>query len=111
MRISYLLIALAVLLSFWSMTAEVESQQRAVIKAVPTIKVAPTIKVPLTPKEQSIVNNLKPGQVAVKTVIIAPDKDTANTIGNCCPKGKCCCTCQCDPKPCICTCTDEIVVR
>jgi len=107
MRILYILIALAVLLSVWSITTEIESQgqQRAVIKAVPTIKV------PLSPKEQKIVNNLKPGQVAVKTVIFAPDKDTANTIGNCCPKGKCCCTCQCDPKPCICTCTDEIVVR
>ncbi len=111
MRISYLLIALAVLLAFWGITTGLESQgqQRAVIKSAPA---APSVvKIPLSPKEQKIVNNLKPGQVAVKTIIIAPDKDTANSIGNCCPKGKCCCTCQCDPKPCICTCTDEIVVR
>ena len=110
MRISYLLIALAVLLAFWGITIspDSEGQQRAVIQSAP---VAPVVKVPLSSKEQKIVNNLKPGQVAVKTVIIAPDKDTANSIGNCCPKGKCCCTCQCEPKPCICTCTDEIVVR
>ncbi len=108
MRISYFLFALVVLLAVWSMTAEIESQgqQRGVIKASPT-----TYIVPLTPKEQRIVNNLKPGQVAVKTVIFAPDKDTANSIGKCCPKGQCCCTCQCDPKPCICTCTDQIVVK
>ncbi len=107
MRITYILIALVVLLAVWSITSEIESQgqQRSVIIA------APTFKVPLSTKEQRIVNNLKPGQVAVKTIIYAPDKNTANSIGNCCPKGKCCCTCQCDPKPCICTCTDEIVVR
>ncbi len=107
MRISYLLIALAVILAFWVITIspDSEGQQRAVIQS------APVVKVPLSSKEQKIVNNLKPGQVAVKTVIIAPDKDTANSIGKCCPKGKCCCTCQFEPKPCNCTCTDEIVVR
>lgn len=109
MRILYFLIALAVLLAVWSMTAELESQgqQKGVIKAAPSL----SYKVPLSPKEQRTVNNLKPGQVAVKTVIFAPDQKTANSTGKCCPEGKCCCTCQCDPKPCICTCTDEIVVR
>jgi len=107
MRILYFIFALAVLLAVWSITEEIESQgqQRGVIIA------SPSYKVPLSSKEQRIVNNLKPGQVAVKTVIFAPDKQTANSIGKCCPKGKCCCTCQCDPKPCICTCTDEIVVK
>ena len=107
MRVSYLLVSIAILFAAWFIISEIESQgqQRAVIKA------APSIKVPLTSNEQKIVNNLKPGQVAVKTVIFAPDQNTANSIGKCCPKGKCCCTCQCDPKPCICTCTDEIVVR
>lgn len=107
MRILYFILALAVLLAVWSMTAkqETQGQQRGVIQA------SRTYKIPLSSNEQKIVNNLKPGQVAVKTVIFALDKDTANSIGNCCPKGKCCCTCQCDPKPCICTCTDEIVVR
>jgi len=107
MRISYIFFALVVLLAVWSMTAEIESQgqQRSVIQA------SSSYKVPLSAKEQRIVNNLKPGQVAVKTVIFAPDEKTANSIGKCCPKGKCCCTCQCDPKPCICSCTDEIVVR
>lgn len=110
MRISYLLIAMAVLFSAWVITASIESQgqQRAVIKSAPAV---PSVNVPLSPKEQKIVSNLKPGQVAVKTVIIAPDQESANSIGKCCPKGKCCCTCQCDPKPCICTCTDEIVVK
>ena len=108
MRIAYFLIALGVLLAVWGITTHIESQgqQRATV-----IKAAPTIKVPLSAKEQKIVNNLKPGQVAVKKVVFAPDQDTANSIGKCCPEGKCCCTCQCDPKPCICTCTDEIVVR
>ncbi|MGB7290796.1 MAG: hypothetical protein WBD99_01320 [Thermodesulfobacteriota bacterium] len=107
MRISYFLFGLAVLLAVWSMTAEKQSQgqQQGVIQSTRTYKI------PLSPKEQRIVNNLKPGQVAVKTVIFASDQDTANSTGDCCPKGKCCCTCQCDPKPCICTCTDEIVVK
>lgn len=108
MRIAYILVALAVLLSVWVVSSVMESrgqQQRSVIQA------APSIKVPLSAKEQRIVSNLKPGQVAVKKVIFAPDEKTAKSAGNCCPKGKCCCTCQCDPKPCICTCTDEIVVR
>ena len=76
MRITYILIALVVLLAVWSITAEIESQgqQRAVIKA------STSYKVPLSSKEQRIVNNLKPGQVAVKTVIFAPDKKTANSI-------------------------------
>ena len=107
MRITYILIGLAVLLFVWGITTAVVSdgQQRSVIQA------APSIKVPLSAKEQQIVSNLKPGQVAVKRVIFAPDEKTANSIGKCCPEGKCCCTCQCDPKPCICTCTDEIVVK
>ncbi|GEM_PF-3403533 len=107
MRILYFFFALAVLLAVWSVTAErkSEGQQRDVIQT------SPTFVVPLSQNERRIVNNLKPGQVAVKTVIFAPDEKTANSSGNCCPKGKCCCTCQCDPKPCICTCTDEIVVK
>lgn len=68
-------------------------------------------KITLSPKEERIVKNLKPGQVAIKTIIFASDREAANTIGNCCPKNKCCCTCQCEPKPCICTCTDEIIVK
>jgi len=108
MRITYILVALVVLLCVWGISTVLESQgqqQRSVIKA------APSIKVPLSAKEQRIVNNLKPGQVAVKRVVFAPDQETAHSIGKCCPKGKCCCTCQCEPKPCVCTCTDEIVVR
>ena len=107
MRISYLLFAFALLLAVWGLVADIQSQeqQRGVIQA------SPTFKVPLSKKDKKVINNLKPGQVAVKTVIFAPDIKTANSIGKCCPKGKCCCTCQCDPKPCICTCTDEIVVK
>lgn len=107
MRIPYLLFVFALLVAFWSLMADIQSQgqQRGVIQA------SPTFKVPLSQTDKTIINNLKPGQVAVKTVIFAPDKKTANTIGKCCPKGKCCCSCQCEPKPCICTCTDEIVVK
>ena len=107
MRISYVIIVLTVLLGALALSGVMvsEGQQRSVIQA------APSIKVPLSAKEKRIVGNLKPGQVAVKRVIFAPDEKTANSIGKCCPKGKCCCTCQCEPKPCICTCTDEIVVK
>ena len=107
MRVLLVIIAFAVLFGVWALSGSFvsEGQQRS------TIKAAPTIKVPLSAKEQRIVNNLRPGQVAVKRVVFAPDEKTANSIGKCCPKGKCCCTCQCDPKPCICTCTDEIVVK
>ena len=107
MRISYFLFAFAILLAVLGLTVGIQSQgqQRGVIQS------SPAFKVPLSVKEKRIINNLKPGQVAVKTVIFAPDKETANSIGKCCPKGECCCTCQCDPKPCICTCTDEIVVK
>ena len=106
-RITFIIFAFAVFFCVLSLSGVMvsESQQQSVIQA------APSIKVPLSAKEQRIVDNLKPGEVAVKRVIFAPDEKTANTIGNCCPKGKCCCTCQCNPKPCICTCTEEIVVR
>ena len=49
-----------------------------------------SLKIKLSPKEQSIVKNLRPGQVAKKTIIFTSDKETANTIGNCCPKGMAC---------------------
>lgn len=107
MRYKYIFITLAVVFSVLGVSTVIESegQQQSVIQA------APSVKVPLSAKEQSIVSNLKPGQVAVKKVIFAPDEKTANSSGKCCSRGKCCCTCQCDPKPCICTCTDEIVVK
>ena len=66
-------------------------------------------RIPLTPGEQELVMNLKPGQTVQKRIIIAPDPQTGTQ--NCCKEGDCCCTCQCDPAPCICTCTDEIIVK
>lgn len=106
-RIAFIIFSFAVFFCVLTLSGVMvsKSQQKSVIQA------APSIKIPLSAKEQRIVDNLKPGEVAVKRVIFAPDENTAKSIGNCCPKGKCCCTCQCNPKPCICTCTDEIVVR
>jgi hypothetical protein len=39
--------------------------------------------------------------------------DSVNSIGNCCPKGECCCTCQCGgtPRTCICNCSAEITIE
>jgi len=76
-----------------------------------TVATPKTYAITLSPKEKRIVENLKPGQVAIKTVIFASDSETASTIGKCCPKNQCCCTCQCEPPPCICTCTDQIIVK